>query len=99
MVKTTYWAVPCRTCGGWIALAPVRFDSQGVRIEHPVHQEDAVVASCMLCRNRAEYATHEINLWEGPAPAGAFESNPAFAERVAVPQSQESEQPRDRRIK
>jgi hypothetical protein len=84
MVKTTYWAVPCRTCGGWIALAPVRFDSQGARIEHPVQQEDAVEASCMLCGNRAAYATHDINLWEGPAPAPAFEPNPAFVERITV---------------
>jgi hypothetical protein len=81
MMKTTYWAVPCRTCGGWIALPPVRFDSAGERIEHPVKQEDVVSASCALCGTQQGYATHDINLWEGPSPdLPTFKPHPAFIE-------------------
>jgi hypothetical protein len=78
MLKTTYWAVPCRTCGGWIALAPVESDGQGNRVEHPVEQTEVIEETCVLCGIKGGYATHEINLWEGPAAVATWKPNPAF---------------------
>jgi hypothetical protein len=78
MLKTTYWALPCRTCGGQIALALVEYDSQRKIIDHAVEQHDVLKATCQLCGNTSGYATHDINLWEGPTPAPTFQPNPAF---------------------
>ena len=78
MLNATYWAVPCRTCGGQIALALVEYDSRGKIIDHLVEQQDVVKATCKLCGNTGGYARHDINLWEGPALAPTFQANPAF---------------------
>lgn len=75
--RCTYWAVPCRTCGGMIALAIVAEDTEGKAID-PSPTPDSFEADCTLCKSRKPYAKYEVTLWEGPLPAPGFRDNPAF---------------------
>jgi hypothetical protein len=78
MPTATYWAVPCVTCGGMIALDFVKFDSK----KHPIGSigKQPFEAECSLCHTRKMYAMYQAEVWEGPAPAPTFRPNPAFAE-------------------
>jgi hypothetical protein len=75
--RCTYWAVPCRTCGGMIAVAYVESDLQGKTIDFPA-KPDPFEADCALCGKRNAYGKYEVTPWEGPLPAPSFKNHSAF---------------------
>ena len=70
---------------GWIALAPVEYDSQRKIIDHPVQQTEIVQAYCIICKREHGYATHDINLCEKDAPVRPWEPHPAFVRSSKKP--------------
>jgi len=72
-----YWAIPCRVCGGMIALTYVLLDAEGKAVT-PTPNEDPFQADCQLCRNAGTYTRSQIVMWEGPQPAPDFRPHPAF---------------------
>jgi hypothetical protein len=81
MPKATYWAVPCASCGGMIALDFVKFDTDQKAIGST--QKQPFEADCPLCHTRKSYAMYQAEVWEGPLPVPTFRPHPAFAEATA----------------
>jgi hypothetical protein len=76
MATVAYWAVPCRTCGGRVALALIEFDSQKEPIE-PILKGPLRVG-CALCRSEKMYAPYEVTAWEGFSSVNTFVPHPDF---------------------
>ena len=71
--KILYWAVACRPCGFFVALAPVVAVSGKADL---VLRNDPFEVECPACKRAARYSKAQVITWLGPQPEPSFSPHP-----------------------